>query len=59
LYYGASISSDYRNCAALHQADRLDVAELTTLAEVLAAYAKEVQAQEDAAWKIINTRQQH
>lgn len=42
----------------LHQADRLDAAELTALAEVMTAYAKDVQAQEDAAWKIINSRQQ-
>lgn len=42
----------------LHQADRLDAAELTALAEVLTAYAQEVQSQEEAAWHIINSRQQ-
>lgn len=43
----------------LHQADRLDAAELTALAEALTACAQDVQAQEDAAWKIINGRQRH
>lgn len=42
----------------LQQADRLDAADLTALTDALTAYAQEVQAQEDAAWNIINSRQQ-
>jgi hypothetical protein len=40
----------------LEEAHRLDAAELTALAETLTAYAQEVQAQEDAGWKILKSR---
>lgn len=38
------------------QAYRLDATQLTALAHTLTAYAQEVQNQEDAAWKLINSR---
>ncbi|MFD6815206.1 hypothetical protein [Enteractinococcus coprophilus] len=40
----------------LEEAHRLDAAELTALAETLTAYAQEVQAAEEAGWKILKSR---
>lgn len=42
--------------ALLEHADRLDAAELRTLAETLHAYTQDVQQRENAAWKIIMER---